>query len=173
MTLTETSLPPVTAMTTDEVESVHKKQVCEQQQEEEDPAAQEPGPADTAQDSPSGTSPPPGGSEEEQQLKPRQRTSTGRGLSRLFSSFLKRRSQCSDGEGVETERAREKDSQEEPKAPIADPEPELHIEGDVALDQHSVSSAENQVRKRNRVMVLKLEPDLRFNSDRNSVMSRL
>uniref|UniRef100_A0A8C1QBZ1 Protein 4.1 n=1 Tax=Cyprinus carpio TaxID=7962 RepID=A0A8C1QBZ1_CYPCA len=132
-------------MTTDEVESVHKKQVCEQQQEEEDPAAQEPGPADTAQDSPSGTSPLPGGSEEEQQLKPRQRTSTGRGLSRLFSSFLKRRSQCSDGEGVETERAREKDSQEEPKAPIADPEPELHIEGDVALDQHSVSSAENQI----------------------------
>uniref|UniRef100_A0A8C1MAY5 Protein 4.1 n=1 Tax=Cyprinus carpio TaxID=7962 RepID=A0A8C1MAY5_CYPCA len=160
-------------MTTDEAESVHKKQVCEQQQEEEDPAAQEPGPADTAQDSPSGTSPPPGGSEEEQELKPRQRTSAGRGLSRLFSSFLKRRSQCSDGEGVETERARDKGGQEEPKAPIADPEPELRIEGDVALDQHSISSAENQVRKRNRVMVLKLEPDLRFNSDRNSVMSRL
>ncbi|XP_059366011.1 protein 4.1 isoform X4 [Carassius carassius] len=131
-------------MTTDEVESVHKKQVCEQQQEEENPAVQEPGPTDTAQDSSSGTSPPPGGSEEEQQLKPRQRTSAGRGLSRLFSSFLKRRSQCSDGEGVETERARDKDSQEEPKAPIADPEPELRIEGDVALDQHSVSSAENQ-----------------------------
>uniref|UniRef100_A0A671N8E1 Protein 4.1 n=1 Tax=Sinocyclocheilus anshuiensis TaxID=1608454 RepID=A0A671N8E1_9TELE len=129
-------------MTTDEAESVHKKQVCEQQQEEEEPAAQEPGPADTAQDSPSSTSPPPGVSEEEQQLKPRQRTSAGRGLSRLFSSFLKRRSQCS--EGVETERAREKNSQEEPKAPIADPEPELRIEGDVALDQHSVSSAENQ-----------------------------
>ncbi|XP_051728772.1 protein 4.1 isoform X8 [Ctenopharyngodon idella] len=131
-------------MTTDEAESVHKKQVCEQQQEEEDPTAQEPGPTDTAQDSPSGTSPPPGGSEEEQQLKPRQRTSAGRGLSRLFSSFLKRRSQCSEGEGVETERAREKDSQEEPKAPIADPEPELRVEGDVALDQHSISSAENQ-----------------------------
>uniref|UniRef100_A0A8C1M9W7 Protein 4.1 n=1 Tax=Cyprinus carpio TaxID=7962 RepID=A0A8C1M9W7_CYPCA len=131
-------------MTTDEAESVHKKQVCEQQQEEEDPAAQEPGPADTAQDSPSGTSPPPGGSEEEQELKPRQRTSAGRGLSRLFSSFLKRRSQCSDGEGVETERARDKGGQEEPKAPIADPEPELRIEGDVALDQHSISSAENQ-----------------------------
>uniref|UniRef100_A0A671N4C7 Protein 4.1 n=1 Tax=Sinocyclocheilus anshuiensis TaxID=1608454 RepID=A0A671N4C7_9TELE len=132
-------------MTTDEAESVHKKQVCEQQQEEEEPAAQEPGPADTAQDSPSSTSPPPGVSEEEQQLKPRQRTSAGRGLSRLFSSFLKRRSQCS--EGVETERAREKNSQEEPKAPIADPEPELRIEGDVALDQHSVSSAENQEEK--------------------------
>uniref|UniRef100_A0A8C1ECI1 Protein 4.1 n=1 Tax=Cyprinus carpio carpio TaxID=630221 RepID=A0A8C1ECI1_CYPCA len=134
----------MSAMTTDEAESVHKKQVCEQQQEEEDPAAQEPGPADTAQDSPSGTSPPPGGSEEEQELKPRQRTSAGRGLSRLFSSFLKRRSQCSDGEGVETERARDKGGQEEPKAPIADPEPELRIEGDVALDQHSISSAENQ-----------------------------
>ncbi|KAG1947474.1 protein 4.1 [Pimephales promelas] len=131
-------------MTTDEAESVQKKQVVEQQQEEEDPTAQEPGPTDTAQESPSGTSAPPGGSEEEQQLKPRQRTSAGRGLSRLFSSFLKRRSQCSEGEGVETERAREKDSQEEPKAPIADPEPELRIEGDVALDQHSVSSAENQ-----------------------------
>uniref|UniRef100_A0A8C1M962 Protein 4.1 n=1 Tax=Cyprinus carpio TaxID=7962 RepID=A0A8C1M962_CYPCA len=136
-------------MTTDEAESVHKKQVCEQQQEEEDPAAQEPGPADTAQDSPSGTSPPPGGSEEEQELKPRQRTSAGRGLSRLFSSFLKRRSQCSDGEGVETERARDKGGQEEPKAPIADPEPELRIEGDVALDQHSISSAENQKEKKN------------------------
>ncbi|XP_039536397.1 protein 4.1 isoform X12 [Pimephales promelas] len=134
-------------MTTDEAESVQKKQVVEQQQEEEDPTAQEPGPTDTAQESPSGTSAPPGGSEEEQQLKPRQRTSAGRGLSRLFSSFLKRRSQCSEGEGVETERAREKDSQEEPKAPIADPEPELRIEGDVALDQHSVSSAENQKEK--------------------------
>ncbi|XP_026144199.1 protein 4.1-like isoform X3 [Carassius auratus] len=127
-----------------EAESIHKKQVCEQQQEEEDPSAQEPGPADTAQDSPSGTSPPPRGSEEEQELKPRQRTSAGRSLSRLFSSFLKRRSQCSDGEGAETERARDKGSQEEPKAPIADPEPELRIEGDVALDQHSISSAENQ-----------------------------
>ncbi len=171
MTLTELSHPAATAMTTDEAESVHKKQVCEQQQEEEDPAAQEPGFTDTAQDCSCGTSPPPGGSEEEQQLKPRRRTSTGRGLSRLFSSFLKRRSQCSDGEGVETERARDKDGQEEPKAPIADPEPELRIEGDVALDQHSISSVENQVRKRNRLMVLKLEPDLRFNSDRNSVMN--
>lgn len=131
-------------MTTDEAESVHKKQVCEQHQDEEDPAAQELGPTDTAQESPSGTSLPPGGSEEEQQLKPRQRTSAGRGLSRLFSSFLKRRSQCSEGEGVETERARE-EGHDEPKAPIADPEPELRLEGDVALDQHSISSAENQV----------------------------
>ncbi|XP_056598053.1 protein 4.1 isoform X3 [Triplophysa dalaica] len=130
-------------MTTDEAESVHKKQVCEQHQEEEDPTAQEPGPPHTAQDSPSGTSLPPGGSEEEQQLKPRQRSSAGRGLSRLFSSFLKHRSQCSEGEGVETERARDEGC-DEPKAPIADPEPELRLEGDVALDQHSISSAENQ-----------------------------
>nr|XP_055076744.1 protein 4.1 isoform X13 [Misgurnus anguillicaudatus] len=131
-------------MTTDEAESVHKQQVCEQQQEEEDPAAQEPGPTDTVQDSPSGISLPRVSSEEEQQLKPRQRTSAGRGLSRLFSSFLKRRSQCSEGEGEETERTREKEGHNEPKAPIADPEPELRLEGDVALDQHSISSAENQ-----------------------------
>ncbi|TRY65084.1 hypothetical protein DNTS_006080 [Danionella cerebrum] len=131
-------------MTTDEAESVHKKQVCEQQQEEEEPTTQEPCPAEPTQDSPSITSPPPGGSEDEQQLKPRQRTSAGRGLSRLFSSFLKRRSQCSEGEGVETERVWDKEIKDEPKAPIADPEPELRIEGDVALDQHSISSAENQ-----------------------------
>ncbi|XP_065124262.2 protein 4.1 isoform X7 [Paramisgurnus dabryanus] len=131
-------------MTTDEAESVHKQQVCEQQQEEEDPAAQEQGPTDTVQESPSGTSLPRVSSEEEQQLKPRQRTSAGRGLSRLFSSFLKRRSQCSEGEGEETERTWEKEGHNEPKAPIADPEPELRLEGDVALDQHSISSAENQ-----------------------------
>ncbi|XP_070690933.1 uncharacterized protein [Pempheris klunzingeri] len=57
--------------------------------------ASEPGPADVA------TSP------EEEQLKPRTRTSAGKGLSRLFSSFLKRRSQCSEGEGFEVEKARE------------------------------------------------------------------
>ncbi|XP_034030936.1 uncharacterized protein LOC117514535 [Thalassophryne amazonica] len=55
----------------------------------------EPGPAD-------GTT-----SSEEEQLKPRTRTSAGKGLSRLFSSFLKRRSQCSDGEGFEGEKASE------------------------------------------------------------------
>uniref|UniRef100_A0A3Q3B286 Protein 4.1 n=1 Tax=Kryptolebias marmoratus TaxID=37003 RepID=A0A3Q3B286_KRYMA len=46
-------------------------------------------------------------SPEEEQLKPRTRTSAGKGLSRLFSSFLKRRSQCSEGEGFEAEKARE------------------------------------------------------------------
>nr|XP_015804485.2 uncharacterized protein LOC107378670 isoform X3 [Nothobranchius furzeri] len=57
--------------------------------------AAEPGPADAVS------------SPEEEQLKPRTRTSAGKGLSRLFSSFLKRRSQCSEGEGFEAEKARE------------------------------------------------------------------
>lgn len=104
-------------MTTDEAESHQKKP---KQQEE------------TGQD----IGPP---SSEEEQLQPRNRNSAGRGLSRLFSSFLKRRSQCESDTG-------EKDGkEEEAKAPIADPEPELRTEGEVALDQHSVSSAEAQV----------------------------
>ncbi|XP_064185705.1 protein 4.1b isoform X14 [Anguilla rostrata] len=90
--------------------------------------------------------PPPPGPPAEPVLKPRTRTSAGRGLSRLFSSFLKRRSQCSDGEGAEAEPGREEAGQEEElvKAPIADPEPELRTEGDHALDLHSLSSAETQ-----------------------------
>uniref|UniRef100_A0AAQ5XJM0 Protein 4.1 n=1 Tax=Amphiprion ocellaris TaxID=80972 RepID=A0AAQ5XJM0_AMPOC len=79
-------------------------------------------------------------SPEDEQLRPRNRNSAGRGLSRLFSSFLKRRSQC-ESEGGEKGNKEE----EEAKAPIADPEPELRTEGEVALDQHSVSSAEVQV----------------------------
>uniref|UniRef100_A0A8C5DF68 Protein 4.1 n=1 Tax=Gouania willdenowi TaxID=441366 RepID=A0A8C5DF68_GOUWI len=113
----------------------------------------EPGSADAA------TSP------EEEQLKPRTRTSAGKGLSRLFSSFLKRRSQCSEGEGFEVEKAQEEKGEEsekkeeekgkskgkkeekEVKAPIAAPEPELKTEPDVepTPDQHSVSSGETQV----------------------------
>ncbi|XP_077446223.1 protein 4.1 isoform X9 [Stigmatopora argus] len=103
-------------MTTDEAESHQKKP--KQQQEE---ACQDAKP----------TSP------EEEHLRPRNRNSAGRGLSRFFSSFLKRRSHCeSEGGGKEEE--------EEAKAPIADPEPELKIEGEVAHDQHSVSSGEAQ-----------------------------
>uniref|UniRef100_A0A3P9IRN5 Protein 4.1 n=1 Tax=Oryzias latipes TaxID=8090 RepID=A0A3P9IRN5_ORYLA len=65
----------------------------------------EPGPADAA------TSP------EEEQLKPRTRTSAGKGLSRLFSSFLKRRSQCSqDGESFEPEKAKDEKAEKEEKA---------------------------------------------------------
>lgn len=105
-------------MTTDEAESHQKKP---RQQEE---AGQDARPA----------------SPEEEQLQQHNRNSTSRGLSRLFSSFLKRRSQC-ESEAVEKEDREE----EEAKAPIADPEPELRTEGEVALDQHSVSSAEVQV----------------------------
>lgn len=46
------------------------------------------------------------------------------------------------------ERGQKKQSQLDSKAPIADPEPELPNEGDAALDLHSISSAENQVRVR-------------------------
>ncbi|KAI4817523.1 hypothetical protein KUCAC02_010914 [Chaenocephalus aceratus] len=103
-------------MTTDEAESHQKKP---RQQEE---AGQEAG------------SPPP----EEEQLRPRNRNSAGRGLSRLFSSILKRRSQC-ESEAGEKEDKEEKEA----KAPIADPEPELRTEG--APDRHSMSSADAQV----------------------------
>uniref|UniRef100_A0A671W6S5 Protein 4.1 n=1 Tax=Sparus aurata TaxID=8175 RepID=A0A671W6S5_SPAAU len=103
-------------MTTDEAESLQKK----------------PGQQEETGQNPEPPSP------EEEQLRPRNRNSAGRGLSRLFSSFLKRRSQC-DSEAGEKE-----DNEEEAKAPIADPEPELRTEGEVALDQHSVSSAEAQ-----------------------------
>lgn len=105
-------------MTTDEAESHQKKAA---QQEEAGQDARLPSP-------------------EDEQLQLQNRTSAGRGLSRLFSSFMKRRSQC-ESEGGEK---REKE-EEEAKAPIADPEPELKTEGEVAMDQHSVSSAEAQV----------------------------
>lgn len=103
-------------MTTDEAESHQKK-----------PGQQEEASQDARQPSP-----------EEEQLRPRNRNSAGRGLSRLFASFLKRRSQCESDTGEKEE--------EEAKAPIADPEPELRTEGEVVLDQHSVSSTEAQVR---------------------------
>ncbi|KAM4549643.1 protein 4.1 isoform 2-T2 [Fundulus diaphanus] len=101
-------------MTTDEVESHQKKP--KQQQEE------------TTQDSQLHSP--------DENLQPQNRNSTGRGLSRLFSSFLKPHSQC------DSERGQREDEEDEAKAPIADPEPELKIEGEVALDQHSISSAE-------------------------------
>lgn len=91
--------------------------------------------------------------------KNRERTSENRGLSRLFSSFLKRpKSQVSEEEGKEVESAKEKgeggqkerefgaslDEEIILKAPIAAPEPELKT--DPSLDLHSLSSAETQVR---------------------------
>lgn len=111
---------PATAvtMTTDEAESHQKKP---RQQEEAGQDGRTPSP-------------------EEEQLRPRNRNSAGRGLSRLFSSFLKRRSQCESEVGEKEDK-----EEEEAKAPIADPEPELRTEGEIALDQHSVNSAEAQV----------------------------
>ncbi|KAJ8289284.1 hypothetical protein COCON_G00019430 [Conger conger] len=96
------------------------------------PPAQDPPPP--AQDGPRPDPP------AEPELKPRARVSAGRGLSRLFSNFLKRRSQCD----AEAEPARGAEQEEElVRAPIADPEPELRTE-DHALDLHSLSSAETQ-----------------------------
>ncbi|XP_023363212.1 protein 4.1 isoform X1 [Otolemur garnettii] len=89
--------------------------------------------------------------------KNKERTSESRGLSRLFSSFLKRpKSQVSEEEGKEIESDKEKGEggQKETdfgtgfneeiilKAPIAAPEPELKT--DPSLDLHSLSSAETQ-----------------------------
>ncbi|XP_055084148.1 uncharacterized protein LOC117383366 isoform X4 [Periophthalmus magnuspinnatus] len=53
---------------------------------------------------------------EEEQLKPRTRTSAGKGLSKLFSNFLKRRSQCSEGDGFEVEKAKDDKADKEAKA---------------------------------------------------------
>ncbi|XP_019403228.1 PREDICTED: protein 4.1 isoform X16 [Crocodylus porosus] len=92
----------------------------------------------------------------EDQSKKERRTSEGRGLSRLFSSFLKRpKSQVSEddkeaetpkepGEGGQKERDLGASPDEEIllKAPIAAPEPELKT--DPSLDLHSLSSAETQ-----------------------------
>ncbi|XP_034609722.1 protein 4.1 isoform X31 [Trachemys scripta elegans] len=93
----------------------------------------------------------------EDQSKNKERcTSESRGLSRLFSSFLKRpKSQVSE-EGKEGETPQEKgeggqketdlgaspDEEILLKAPIAAPEPELRT--DPSLDLHSLSSAETQ-----------------------------
>ncbi|XP_061452190.1 protein 4.1 isoform X15 [Rhineura floridana] len=92
----------------------------------------------------------------EDHSKNKERTSESRGLSRLFSSFLKRpKSQVSEEEGNEAETKElceggQKESDigvdlnEEIllKAPIAAPEPELRT--DPSLDLHSLSSAETQ-----------------------------
>ncbi|XP_063211683.1 protein 4.1 isoform X19 [Chroicocephalus ridibundus] len=91
----------------------------------------------------------------EEQSKKERRTSEGRGLSRLFSSFLRRpKSQVSE-EDKDTHASKEAGGdQKDPglgaspdedilvKAPIAAPEPELKT--DPSLDLHSLSSAETQ-----------------------------
>ncbi|NWR63230.1 EPB41 protein, partial [Bucorvus abyssinicus] len=92
---------------------------------------------------------------QEEQSKKERRTSEGRGLSRLFSSFLRRpKSQVSE-EDKDTDAPKEVGGdQKDPglgaspdedilvKAPIAAPEPELKT--DPSLDLHSLSSAETQ-----------------------------
>ncbi|NXD94231.1 EPB41 protein, partial [Chaetorhynchus papuensis] len=91
----------------------------------------------------------------EEQSKKERRTSEGRGLSRLFSSFLRRpKSQVSeedkDSDAPKEAGGDQKDaglgaSPDEDilvKAPIAAPEPELKT--DPSLDLHSLSSAETQ-----------------------------
>ncbi|KAM8796056.1 protein 4.1 [Eudromia elegans] len=91
----------------------------------------------------------------EEQGKKERRASEGRGLSRLFSSFLRRPKSQASEEDKEPDGPREGEGeQKEPplaaspveeglvKAPIAAPEPELKT--DPSLDLHSLSSAETQ-----------------------------
>ncbi|XP_065600549.1 protein 4.1 isoform X3 [Cyrtonyx montezumae] len=92
----------------------------------------------------------------EEQGRKERRASEGRGLSRLFSSFLRRpKSQVSEedkdtnapreGGGDQKDSGVEANPDEEEilvKAPIAAPEPELKT--DPSLDLHSLSSAETQ-----------------------------
>ncbi|NXB19625.1 EPB41 protein, partial [Rhagologus leucostigma] len=91
----------------------------------------------------------------EEQSKKERRASEGRGLSRLFSSFLRRpKSQVSE-EDKDTDAPKEAGGDQKDvglggspdedilvKAPIAAPEPELKT--DPSLDLHSLSSAETQ-----------------------------
>ncbi|XP_071225054.1 protein 4.1-like isoform X6 [Salvelinus alpinus] len=130
-------------MTTDEVtESQHQKKPSQHQATPPDQGPSESQAVTSPATSPQSTGSPSYSSpQEEVQLRPRRRTSAGRGLSRLFSSFLKRRSQCEEDGGEKEEKGGDR---EEPKAPIADCEPELKIDGDQNLDLHSLSSNEAQ-----------------------------
>lgn len=119
------SLPAVTGMTTE----VSVAGEAESQQQADQPEADQQGQKDPRPQEP--RAPP-------EELAPK----TSRGLPRLLSSFLKRRSQCTE---QERQPERESAPEDPPKAPIADPEPELRAVGDTALDLHSLSSAETQV----------------------------
>uniref|UniRef100_A0AAZ3RF93 Protein 4.1 n=1 Tax=Oncorhynchus tshawytscha TaxID=74940 RepID=A0AAZ3RF93_ONCTS len=133
-------------MTTDEAtERQQQKKPSQQEAEQHQATPPDHGPSESQASSTPVTSPlspgSPSSPQEEVQLRPRQRTSADRGLSRLFSSFLKRRSQC---EGDGGEKGEKGGDGGEAKAPIADCEPELRIEGDQNLDLHSLSSNEAQ-----------------------------
>ncbi|XP_062254580.1 uncharacterized protein LOC133964485 isoform X4 [Platichthys flesus] len=98
--------------------------------------ASEPGAADVA------TSP------EEEQVKPRTRTSAGKGLSRLFSSFLKRRSQCSEGEGFEEEKAKEEKADKEEKTDTAVEEKVEEVESEDKEAKAEVEKSEVKEEKK-------------------------
>ncbi|XP_068125265.1 protein 4.1 isoform X3 [Hyperolius riggenbachi] len=115
----------------------------------EEPKTEEKPETEQTQDSPSTASP--------STRKSKDRNSEGKGLSRLFSSFLKRpKSQVTeegkDGQPTEKGDGDQKEADEGLgeqlddevflKAPIAAPEPELRT--DPSLDLHSLSSAETQ-----------------------------
>ncbi|XP_062867596.1 protein 4.1 isoform X2 [Trichomycterus rosablanca] len=132
-------------MMTDKAGSLQKKQVQDQQLEEAERGAQELRPSEPHQEGPSGSPVPSRRFEEDKHLKPYQHSWSRHGLSHFFSSFLKHRSHFSNGETVNEKKGQKKKSQGKSQAPIADPEPELHIEANAALDLHSSSSSENQV----------------------------
>lgn len=115
----------------------------------------------------------------EEQSKRERRASEGRGLSRLFSSFLRRpKSQVSEEDkdtdapkeagGDQTELGLGASPEEDilVKAPIAAPEPELKT--DPSLDLHSLSSAETQVKHLCSLLLLKMCP---FSQNLENVIS--
>ncbi|KAM5180047.1 protein 4.1-like isoform 3-T4 [Mantella aurantiaca] len=116
----------------------------------EEPNAEEKKDTEQTQGSPSTASP--------STRKSKERNSEGKGLSRLFSSFLKRpksqvteegkdgqqQGEKADGDQKEVDEGLGEQLEDEVflKAPIAAPEPELRT--DPSLDLHSLSSAETQ-----------------------------
>ncbi|KAG7273249.1 hypothetical protein CRUP_001345, partial [Coryphaenoides rupestris] len=83
---------------------------------------------------------------EEEQLKPRTRTSAGKGLSRLFSNLLKRRSQCSDGEGLEVEKASEEQDKKEEKVEGKAEEAKEEEEEEEEEEEKEVKSEEKEAK---------------------------
>ncbi|NXD14956.1 EPB41 protein, partial [Nothocercus nigrocapillus] len=147
-------------MTTEKSLAADAENREQQRAKEEEGAAQPPQPEASSEEaqSPSGLKPAASdgdGAAHDEQGRKERRASEGRGLSRLFSSFLRRpKSQVSEedkeadgpkeGEGEQEEPAVAASPDEEivVKAPIAAPEPELKT--DPSLDLHSLSSAETQ-----------------------------
>ncbi|MED6234541.1 hypothetical protein ATANTOWER_023407 [Ataeniobius toweri] len=160
-------------------EATASEQEGEQSSKKAQEQAAEPGPAEVA------TSP------EEEQLKPRTRTSAGKGLSRLFSSFLKRRSQGSEGEGFEAEKASDekadkekadnpeeekveevKSEDKESKAVEEKPEAkEIKKKDEEKIEQkEEKNKVEEKVEKKGKPE-LKIEPDTEPAADQQSISS--